>query len=145
MGIKSIWKSWTTKNEPNDKKMKVSFFNKPIHFNENEMNEQNVVYKLTTYPQQRIYIGRTIMPLVQRIHDHVKDSRVDETNRLILLALQECESATISVEYKANNRTDLINAEKRIIKEYANNILRKLPNGRRDLLGSYLLNMVGIK
>ena len=145
MGFINFLKSWTTKQESNDKKMKVLFFNKPIHFNENEMNEQNVVYKLITYPQQRIYIGRTIMPLIQRIHDHIKDSRVDETNRLILLALQECESATISIEYKADNRSDLINAEKRIIKEYAHNILRKLPNGRQDLLGSYLLNMSGIK
>ena len=125
--------------------VKLPFFGKPIYFNVKDLDAKNVVYKLVTYPQQRIYIGQTTMNLVNRLHDHLKDSRVPESSRLLIQALKECDYAKISVEFASENPLDLRLAEKRIIQEYKHRILSMLPQNLHGHLGAYLLNMIGIK
>ena len=118
-------------------------WDKKIRFVNCDLSAKNVIYKITTFPQKRMYIGSTTRNLSDRVHDHCKDA-MRSPSRLVCQAIRECESIEVSTIFAAPNtitRKELQGIEKAYIRDLRDRILFHLPTNEHHLIGHYLLNM----
>lgn len=133
-----------TMTAPHETTDELHSFGKVIRFVNCDKNAPNVIYKITTFPQKRMYIGATTRNLCDRMHDHLKDAQRGPASRRIVQALKEAEYTQVTTLFTAPptiTQKELQGLEKAYIRDLRDRILHHLPTTERHLVGEFLLNM----